>query len=69
MTLILAGVALSTTVSMFVAIAAGIRAVGRLTRELERAERRLAYERLYRDVMLVDVPEWVSGSAVGHDNS
>ena len=69
MTLILAGVALSTTVSMFVAIAVGIRAVGRLTRELERAERRLAYERLYRDVMLVDVPEWVSGSAVGHDNS
>jgi len=66
MTLLLGGVAAATTVSMFVAIAAGIRAVNRLTRELERTKSQLGYERILREAFLAP-PEWVSQTSGGGD--
>jgi len=60
MTLVLAFTTLAGFVSTLVALLAGIRAVGRLTRELERTKSQLGYERLARAVDLVDVEPWIN---------
>jgi len=64
--LVLALGAASALVSMLVALATACKLAGKLahtSRERSEQERRLAYERLYRDVMLVDVPSWINDGA------